>query len=238
MITYDLYLESGPQKKTTLVHVIDLLGCVANGKTTDEALAATPAAIRAYLAYLKRHDERDMDATGPFTTRVAKHITTGDFLGQGSPQAVYAPDRRPLTPRDLARFLRWLEWSRADLLSLVDGIPDGRLNAKPERGRSLVHILKHIGEAEPQYITSVLGRVKDLTAAGYAIYHERVDIRVGLRSERRALVDRLRLLTPEERRRVVRAPGRVRTIRRGLRRVLEHEWEHRREIAARLGRPA
>ena len=139
--TYALYLESGPQKKTTLVHVIDLLGCVANGKTTDEALAATPAAIRAYLAYLKRHDETGVDPKGPFTTQVAKHITTGDFLGQGSPQAVYAPDRRPLTPRDLARFLRWLEWSRADLLALVDGIPDGKLNAKPERGRSLFDIL-------------------------------------------------------------------------------------------------
>ena len=233
MRTYQLYLESGPQKKTTLVHVIDLLGCVANGKTTDEALAATPDAIRAYLTYLKRHGE-EVDPREPFATTVAEHITKGDFLGQGSPHAVYAPDLRPLGPKDLERALPWLEWSRADLLALVEGIDDRRLRAKPERGRSLYDILKHIGEAEPHYITGVLGRVKDLTAAGNAIYHERIEIRDGLRDERAALIERLRGLTAEERRLVQRPPGRVRTIRRAIRRTLEHEWEHRREIAARL----
>src|SRR2546427_11531016 len=135
MRTYQLYLESGPQKKTTLVHVIDLLGCVANGKTTDEALAATPDAIRAYLTYLKRHGE-EVDPREPFATTVAEHITKGDFLGQGSPHAVYAPDLRPLGPRDLERVLPWLEWSRADLLALVEGIDDRRLRAKPERARA------------------------------------------------------------------------------------------------------
>ncbi len=237
MKAYALYLESGPQQKTTLVHVIELLGCVANGKTTALALERTPEAIRSYLTYLERHGE-DVDPKEPFTTRVTEHITTGDFLGQGSPHAVYAPDRRPLSPGDLARFLRWLEWSRADLLALLDGIAERRLSAKPERGRPVFDILKHIGEAEPQYITGVLGRVKDLTAAGNAIYHERVEIRDGLREERRALIERLRALTPAERKLVVHAPGRVRTMRRGIRRVLEHEWEHRREIAERLGTQA
>jgi predicted RNase H-like HicB family nuclease len=120
MRTYKLYLESGPQQKTTLVHIIELLGCVANAKTTDVALAATPDAIRAYLTYLKRHAD-DVDPGEPFGTRVAEHITKGEFLGQGSPQAVYAPDLRPLTPKDLAQVLRWLKWSRADLIRLVAG---------------------------------------------------------------------------------------------------------------------
>jgi len=237
MRTYKLYLESGPQKKTTLVHVIDLLGCTANAKTTDEALAGTPDAIRAYLAYLKRHGA-DVEPNEPFATRVAEHITKGDFLGQGSPHAVYAPDLRPLAAKDLKRVLPWLEWSRADLLALVKGIDDRRLRAKPERGRSLYEILRHVGEAEPHYITGVLGRVEELTAAGNAIYHDRIDIRDGLRAERAALIERLRALTAEERRLVKRAPGRVRTIRRGIRRTLEHEWEHRREIATRLGTAA
>jgi len=38
MMTYKLHLESGPKKKTTIVHVLDLLGCIAKGslKTTSQ----------------------------------------------------------------------------------------------------------------------------------------------------------------------------------------------------------
>jgi hypothetical protein len=32
---YDLYLESGPKRKKTMVHVLDLLGCIVHGPTTD-----------------------------------------------------------------------------------------------------------------------------------------------------------------------------------------------------------
>ena len=53
MQTYRLYLESGPKKKKTMVHVLELLGCIAKGPITDEALSSTPGAIRAYLRFLK-----------------------------------------------------------------------------------------------------------------------------------------------------------------------------------------
>ena len=59
MQTYKLYLESGPKKKKTMVHVLDLVGCIAKGPTTDEALNRTPEAIRAYLRFLKRHARPD-----------------------------------------------------------------------------------------------------------------------------------------------------------------------------------
>ena len=42
MTTYALYLESGPRRRKTMVHALDLLGCVAVGPTTEDALAATP----------------------------------------------------------------------------------------------------------------------------------------------------------------------------------------------------
>ena len=40
MTTYALYLESGPQRRKTTAHALDLLGGVAVGPTTDAALAA------------------------------------------------------------------------------------------------------------------------------------------------------------------------------------------------------
>ena len=57
MITYNLYLESGPRQRKTMVHVLDLLGCVVAGGTTQEALDVTPDAIKAYLSFLHRHGE-------------------------------------------------------------------------------------------------------------------------------------------------------------------------------------
>ena len=45
MKTYGLHLESGPKRMKTMVHVPELLGCVANGPTTDAALAATPESM-------------------------------------------------------------------------------------------------------------------------------------------------------------------------------------------------
>lgn len=55
MTVYGLYAESGPRHKKTMVHVLDLLGCVVRGATTEDALAAAPEAIRDYLAFLRRH---------------------------------------------------------------------------------------------------------------------------------------------------------------------------------------
>ena len=96
MKVYDLYLESGPRRRKTMVHVPELLGCIAVGSTTDEALANTPDAIRSYLGLLSRLGE-DVDPEQPFETRVVEHVTEGQWLGNGSPYILFAPDHEPLT---------------------------------------------------------------------------------------------------------------------------------------------
>lgn len=104
MKTYDLYLESGPRRRKTMVHVLELLGCVAVGTTTEDALAATPDAIRVFLRFLKRHGE-EVDTEARFETRVAEHITEGDWLGNGSPYLVFAPDLVRLDDEEIALVL-------------------------------------------------------------------------------------------------------------------------------------
>src|SRR2546426_12746055 len=98
---YPLYLESGPPRKKTLVHVLELLGCVVQADTTDEAVAAAPDAIRAYLGYLRRHGEK-VDANRNIETEIAEHNTEGLFSGQ----ALWKQDLEPLAPPALARYLR------------------------------------------------------------------------------------------------------------------------------------
>ncbi len=152
---YALYAESGPQRKKTLVHVLDLLGCVVQADTTDEALAAAPAAIRAYLGYLERHGE-NVDPNEKIETRLAEHNTAGMFSGQ----AMWPQDLKPLPPAALTRYLRWLEWSRADLLALVNGMDEKTLRAKPARGRSLRDILLHVLGADKGYVYALVGPLK------------------------------------------------------------------------------
>ncbi len=96
MQTYKLYLESGPKKKKTMVHALDLVGCIAKGSTTDEALDRTPEAILAYLRFLKRHGQA-VDPNSEFEIEVAEHVTEGEWLGSGDPALVFQPDLEPLT---------------------------------------------------------------------------------------------------------------------------------------------
>jgi predicted RNase H-like HicB family nuclease/uncharacterized damage-inducible protein DinB len=230
---YALYAESGPQHKKTLVHVLELLGCVVQADTTEEALRAAPDAIRAYLRYLRRHGEIG-DPRASVETRVAEHNTEGLFSGQ----AMWAADVKPLAPAALARYARWLDWSRADLLALVDGIDEERLRLKPPTGRSLRDILLHVLDADKSYVYALVGPLKPMGDPTNAALKGSLDLRVALAQARSAAIDRLRSLTPDERRRIRRAGNSTRSAYRVIRRMLEHEWEHRREIAARLGTEA
>ena len=114
MKTYALYLESGPKKQRTMVHVLELLGCVAKGSTTDEAIANTPAAIRAYLKFLKRHSAPV--EPGEFKTKIVEHIMEGQWLGNGDPALVFQFDLIALTPIEIETYLQRLTWTRADIV--------------------------------------------------------------------------------------------------------------------------
>jgi len=230
---YALYLESGPQHKKTLAHVLDLLGCVVQGDTTAEAVAATPDAIRAYRTFLERHGEK-LDGASKIETRIAEHNTEGLFSGQ----AIWPQDLRPLAPAALARYLRWLDWSRTDLLALVKGIADKDLRAKPPKGRSLRDILLHVLGADKSYVYALVGPLKLMGEPTNAAERGDLDLRVALKESRAAAIDRLTTLTLAERARVRKAGQSTYSAYRVIRRMLEHEWEHRREIAARLGREA
>jgi uncharacterized damage-inducible protein DinB/predicted RNase H-like HicB family nuclease len=230
---YAVYLESGPQRKKTLAHVLDLLGCVVQRDTTDEAAAATPDEIRAYLGYLRRHGQK-VDPDETIEIRIAEHNTEGLFSGQ----ALWPQDLKPLAPAALARYLRWLAWSRADLLALVKGTDEKGLRAKPPKGRSLRDILLHVLGADKSYVYALVGPLKTMGEPTNAADRGDIDLRVALQEARAAAIDRLRTLTPAERARVRRAGQSTYSAYRVIRRMLEHEWEHRREIAARLEREA
>lgn len=230
MATYALYLESGPQHKTTMAHVLSLPGATSFARTTAEVVAAAPDAIRAYLRYLGRHGEA-IDRSAEIEVRIAEHVTEGSFVGT----MFFAPDLAPVKPAELARWATWREWSRADLLRLVSTLDARTLAKKPGAGRTIAEILAHVLESDKAYLYSILGTTKSVGDPVNAALKGTLDVLTALRYEGAAAVARLRALTPAERG-VVKGTGlTTQTTRRAIRRMLEHEWEHRREIAARLG---
>ena len=228
---FDLYLESGPRRRKTMVHVLALPGCIATGPTTEEAIENAPSAIRARLEFLRRHGEPIVDPE-PLKLVVAEHVTEGVWLGNGA--AFFELDREPLGAQEARRQVTWMAWSREELIAAARAQP-GAPEAPPAGGgRTVGAILHHVADAERSYLNSMLGSVPGLSAALTAVERAGDEIWEALARARGLIVERLALMTDEELARLVQKGAEPRSTRRMLRRMLEHEWEHVLELRARL----
>lgn len=232
MTTYELYLESGPRHKTTMVHVLALLGCFCRRGTTAEALEATPAAIREYLRFLRRHGEDVPPPDAPFDVEVIEHVTQGKWMGHGSVSFMFQAERAPLDKAEMEKYLGWLDWSHQELIFLVEGLRAEQLDAPFEGGRTIREILHHVWESERWYVKQI---------APFPTLPRGQDILTRLGWVHVSAVEVLRNLSPEVRNRIVygrgpfekeaTAPWNARKV---LRRMQEHRWEHILEIRERL----
>jgi predicted RNase H-like HicB family nuclease len=235
LTAYALYLESGPKRRKTMVHVLDLLGCIAQGATTEAAIEATPEAIRAYLNFLGRHGER-VDPQAQIRTTVAAHVMQGHWLGNGDPTPGFAPDFEPLSAADLATYLKRLAGLQAELNDLIRAVPQAQLPAKPEKGRSLHGTLAHLAESHGYYLRYLVGKVDGLSQAVKAVTAGPLEaLPVILDDLWQISNNRLEILTEEEREQLVPHGQVTWSAHRALRRMLEHHWEHLLEISDRLG---
>lgn len=229
---FDLYLESGPQHRKTWVYVPSLPGCSTVAATSEEAIDAARVAIRQRLDFLRRHGDAFPDAE-PIELVVADHHIERKVLGFG--QGSFPTDREPLTADEAARQLNWANWSREELVAAARA-QTAPLAEKPATGRSTLAILQHVAEAEWAYVASTLGTTPGGGAIMAAIAAAPDEPWEALAAERAALMTRLHAMTAEDLANVVdRGEGKPpKSARRMLRRLLEHEWEHVRELEARL----
>jgi len=238
MTTYDLYLESGPRRRKTMVHVLDLLGCVAVGPITEEAIDAAPEAIRLFRRFLHRHGE-PVGPDAPFDTRIAEHVTTGAWLGNGSPYVVFGPDLDPLTEEEVETFMHRFQWMREDLARWAEAQTDGYLDTRPATGgRPARAILLHVLGPTGAYLSSALGSAPGFSRVHGAAERGEMPLPEALRRSATLAADRLHTITPAERSSVRDLPSGPRTLRKALRRMLEHDWEHLAELSRRPGGPA
>jgi predicted RNase H-like HicB family nuclease len=235
MTTYDLYLESGPKKKKTMVHAIDLLGCVATGPSTEDALAATPAAIAQFHRFLHRHgDAIDLDA--PIETRVVAHITEGQWLGNGSPYMILETDYAHLSDDETERYVARLEWMSDELAAWAETQTDAELDAKSE-GRTARAILLHLIGAEGAFLSAALSGAPGFGKIHGAAERGELPLSIAIQESAALYRERIAITTPEQRNAVRELASRKYTLRKALRRTLEHHWEHLAELSRRPGGP-
>jgi predicted RNase H-like HicB family nuclease/uncharacterized damage-inducible protein DinB len=232
-MVYELDLESGPRKRTTMVHVLDLLGCVVHERTTEAALEAAPGAIRLYLRFLARNGE-GVDPDQEIKIAVREHIMEGSWLGYGDPTPGFSRDFEPLAAKTLEQGVRRLKWMKEAIIQRLEGMDGEALTAEPEHGRSLAAILEHLAESQAVYVRYLVGKQDGAS-----------QILRSLRKEQGASLDifgkifdlhaaRMSSLNPAERELQVPHGQVTWTAHRALRRSLEHAWEHLREIDDRL----
>jgi uncharacterized damage-inducible protein DinB len=155
----------------------------------------------------------------------------------GSYTALFEFDKEGWTDEKLERTLRWLGYSRAELLSRTEGLSDEELrerNVAP--GRSMWDTLWHLANAEYAYIHLLTGPLDGLEPVTDT---EPADVRVRLHTTREIFLRRARSIPPDERGRIVLPtwadrPDEPLTLAKAVRRALEHELEHGAEFGFRI----
>jgi uncharacterized damage-inducible protein DinB/predicted RNase H-like HicB family nuclease len=217
-----------------MAHVLDLPGCTVRAPSRHEALRRLLDAVRDYHAWLRRHGELALPDEEPVEIEVAGESTGFGPFDPGDAAALFPPDREPVTPEEMEHHFRLMAHTRADLLALVQALPDEVLDWQPDpQSFSIRRLLRHVGNAEEWYVSRL---VPPETLPPEWEHDEELPIFEFLEMERRTALARLRQLSDEERSGVIypthwtQHPKEPWTARKALRRFLEHEREHTAQV--------
>jgi hypothetical protein len=230
MTVYDLYIESGPRHRMTMVHVPQLLGCVTVLPTMSQAMEAAPDTIAAFRRLRHRHGE-DLDPDEPVETRIARETTKGLMLDLPT-------DMVPLSDDAIDHALTQLRWINAELGSWADAQAPAALDEKPGKGLPARPIILHVIASQGGYLESAFGSGPEIAPIRRKAGKGDIFLGEGLLETVERCRERVAQATPEQRRGVRQMPWGPYTLHRALRRLNEHAWEHLSELSRRPGGPA
>ncbi|HST04859.1 MAG TPA: DinB family protein [Chloroflexia bacterium] len=221
-----------------MAHVAELPGCFAVGSTAPLAVAALPGAITRFLQWLRAHreplvPEAHVSRPSIVDISVAEVREGGAPFRAGSKAALFAFDQEAWDDYKLERTLRWLSYSRADLLAKVAGLDDAALTARRVAAdRTLHDILWHVANAEFGYISQLVGNVEGKEPV---TDDAPADVRERLTVVREIFTRHVLAVPPDKRGEIVypswgERPDEPWTLAKAVRRALEHEREHVGEV--------
>ncbi len=139
--------------------VLDLPACYSAAPTQASAVAHAPERILAYYAWVSQHDSSLPVLTEPVQVEIVE--TFHSFASSQDPEwlvnAFFEEDRRSLHYWDVALALRLLQWTRADLLQVIQPATREQLD-EPITGEvrgSIAGILRHVAGAENWYLSQL-----------------------------------------------------------------------------------
>lgn len=193
-----------------------LPGCIATGKTRDEAVANVRRAFREYRALLEVHGvaidhwkDIDPDALS---------------VGQLEKPPLAPGEDEPFQEHEIRDFLHQYEASRAAVIALLKRLSPDRLEKAPDEATwSVRQALEHMMTTD----IALLSRIEKWPDDPFTSYQ----------AVHRIIVQRFSVMEPDDWRDHT-ISGRRWTSKRVMRRLLEHEFEHYghiKEIIAALG---
>lgn len=199
-----------------LANIPVLAGCIASGKTREEAIAKARLAFREYRALLEAHGVaidhwKDIDP---------------DALQIGEPEnpPLMPGEDQPFDEHEIRDFLHQYEASRAAVIALVTRLSPEQLEKAPnETTWSVRQALEHMMTTD----IALLSRIEKWPDDPFTSYQ----------AVHRIIVQRFSVMEPDDWRDHT-ISGRRWTSKRVMRRLLEHEFEHYKhikEIIAALG---
>ena len=213
-----------------VTYVLDLPGCFSSAISPADTISQAPQSIARYFVWLSEHNVSSSVANLPIEAEVVEQFRS--FESQEEPgyivNAFFEDDRRPLSYWDVEVALRLMEWTRQDLLVLVQGLDSERLNYPHDKEKftSVVGILRHIAVAENWYLDRM----------GLGLEREQLpsDVFGMLTVVRENAKKQLINLIGESR--VTQASGEYWSGRKVVRRLLWHERDHTYHISRLLER--
>lgn len=192
------------QKDYWLATIPAVLGCNASGKTRDAAIANVRRAFRAYLELL--------DARG-VTVEHWKGLDADTFPIAESDGPLFPEDKEPLEEHDLRDFLHVFEVQQAALVALAGRLTPDELERKPdEQTWSVREALEHMMTTQAALLSRLEKWPQDPFNTLQAIH--------------RVVFQRFTVMEPKDTEGTKIIRGRAWNVRRVMRRILEHEWEH------------
>ncbi len=221
-----------------MAHVAELPGCFAVGTDASRAVAAAPGAIVSFLAWLRGHREPLVPEAHVARPSMAD-LFVAEIRREGAPMvaasraALFEFDKAAWDDEKLERTLRWLGYSRADLLSKIEGLDHMALKSRQVvQGRTVWDTLWHIANAEYGYINRVVGPLEGIESITDT---EPSNVRERLAAVRVVFQKKVRAIPEDKRGEVIFPmwadhPDEPWTLSKALRRALEHEREHLLEL--------
>jgi predicted RNase H-like HicB family nuclease len=200
-----------------LASIPAVMGCNASGKTRDQAISNARRAFRAYLELL---DTRGV------SVEHWKGLDADRFPVAEADGPLFPEDQQSIEEHDLRDFLHVFEVQQAALIALASTLSADELERAPDADTwSVREALEHMMTTQ----AALLSRLEKWPDDPFNT----------LQSIHRVVFQRFSVMEPADTKGVRIIRGRPWTVRRVMRRMLEHEWEHFghvQEIIAALGR--